>query len=143
MAYFDSNVFIYAVIYSKAVPQATEARVILECTEKGLVKAYTSTLTWDELVWVVRKTLGRRDAEDKGRMLLQFPNLKFINVGESTILQAQKLVERYGLKPRDAIHAAAALDKNLTMVSDDTDFDVVKGLKRISIKEFSTKLQRG
>ncbi|MHA1261420.1 MAG: type II toxin-antitoxin system VapC family toxin [Candidatus Freyarchaeota archaeon] len=66
-----------------------------------------------------------------------------ISVGESAILQAQKLVERYGLKPRDAIHAAAALDKNLTMVSDDTDFDVVKGLKRIGIKEFSTKLQRG
>lgn len=140
MSYLDSNVLIYPIIYGEAILQAAKARVILVCVEKGLVNAYTSTLTWDELVWVVRKTLGSKDAVEKGKMLLQFPKLKFIDVDENTLLQAQKLVEKYELKPRDAIHASAALSKSLTIISDDTDFDIVKELKRTSINQLADKL---
>ncbi len=55
MAYLDSNVLIYPIIYGDTIFQAAKARVILACVEKGFVDAYTSTLTWDELVWVVKK----------------------------------------------------------------------------------------
>jgi hypothetical protein len=140
MAYLDSNVFIYPVIYKETIPQAAKARVILAHVEKGLINAYTSTLTWDEFVWVVMKTLGNKDAVEKGKMLLQFPKLKFLSVDENTILKAQKLVEKYELKPRDAIHATGALSKNLTIISDDPDFDTVKELKRTSISQLADKL---
>ena len=50
----------------------------------------------------------------------------------STILNAQRLMDEYGLKPRDAIHAAAALENRIdTIVSYDKDFDEVRGLKRV------------
>jgi predicted nucleic acid-binding protein len=47
MPYIDSNVFIYPVIYkTETQPKAKE---ILLKIEKGELKAYTSTLTWDEV----------------------------------------------------------------------------------------------
>ncbi len=70
-------------------------------------------------------------------MLLQFPKLKFIEVDGSALLKAQRLLERYDLKQRDAINASAALSKNLTMISDDTDFDIVKELKRTNIRQLT------
>jgi predicted nucleic acid-binding protein len=138
MVYLHSNVLIYPIIYGDTIFQAAKARVILACVEKVFVDA--STLTWDELVWVVRKTLGSKGAAGKGKMLLQFPKLKFIEVGESALLKAQRLLEKYDLKQRDAIYASVALSKNLTMISDDTDFDVVKELKRKSIRQLADKL---
>jgi len=40
-------------------------------------------------------------------------------------------MERYPLKPRDAIHAATALaEEASTILSDDADFDAVKELHR-------------
>jgi predicted nucleic acid-binding protein len=41
-------------------------------------------------------------------------------------------MERYGLRPRDAIHAATAIENKITtIVSYDRGFDSVGGLKRI------------
>jgi predicted nucleic acid-binding protein len=41
-------------------------------------------------------------------------------------------MERYGLKPRDAIHAATAMENRITViVSYDKDFDRIRELKRV------------
>ena len=47
-----------------------------------------------------------------GRKFLEFPNLKLLNIKRSTVLRAQKLMEKYEIKPRDAIHAATALEND-------------------------------
>ncbi|MGD0451666.1 MAG: type II toxin-antitoxin system VapC family toxin [Candidatus Bathyarchaeia archaeon] len=136
MPYLDSNVFIYPVIYSvEAQPKAKKAKEILLSVENGKLSAYTSTLTWDEVVWVVNRTMGRNEGISQGRKLLGFPNLQFVPVDENVIANAQRLMDKYKLDPRDSIHLASALEKrSKSVISDDEDFDQIKEIKRIPIE---------
>lgn len=132
MAYLDSNIFIYPVLYSPETQEKSrKARELLLNVEKGELKAYTSTLTWDEVVWVIAKTLGREEGTSQGRKLLGFPNLEFIDVDKRTLSTAQMLLDKYNLRPRDSLHIASALNKNIkTIISDDEDFDKVTEITR-------------
>ena len=54
-----------------------------------------------------------------------------INVDESIITQAQRLMNKYRLSPRDSIHAASAIERRVEiLISDEEDFDQVKEIKR-------------
>ena len=132
MPYLDSNVFIYPVIYDEdAEPKVRRAKEILLSIENGKLSALTSSLTWDEVVWVVSKVMGRNEGVSQGKKLLGFPNLEFVVADENVLARAQKLVEKYKLSPRDSIHVASALQKRTrTVISDDRDFDTVKEIKR-------------
>lgn len=47
-------------------------------------------------------------------------------------MKAQDLLERYRIRPGDAIHAATAIENRITsVVSYDKDFDVIHGIERI------------
>jgi uncharacterized protein len=132
MAYIDSNVFIYPVIYSPETEEKSKkAKELLLKVENGEMKAYTSTLTWDEVVYVVARTMDWEEGTNIGRKLLGFPNLEFIDVDKLTLSMAQSLIDRYHIRPRDSIHIASALNKNVkTIISDDKDFDKVAERKR-------------
>lgn len=132
MSYIDSNIFIYPVVYSaENQEKARKAKEILLKIERGELKAYTSTLTWDEVVWVVSRTMGREDGADQGKKLLGFPNLEFIDVDKRVLSSAQMLLEKYKIKPRDSIHLASAITKNIrTVISDDNDLDKTKEIER-------------
>jgi uncharacterized protein len=136
MPYLDANVFIYPVIYQAEVePKAQKAKQILSNIEKGKMSAYTSTLTWDEVVWVVSKTMGRTEGVNQGRKLLGFPNLQFITADIGVLGRAQKLMDKYKINPRDSIHIASALEKKTKeIISDDSELDVVKEIKRINLE---------
>ncbi len=135
MPYIDSNVFLYPILYTEEVePKVKKAKQILRSIEKGELQAYTSTLTWDEVVWVVSKTMSRNEGISQGQKLLGFLNLQFANVDEKTLNSAQALMSKYNLRPRDSIHIASAIDRKLTtIISDDKDIDVVKEIKRTPI----------
>ena len=135
MAYIDSNVFIYPVLYSpEGLEKARKAREILLRIEKGELKAYTSSLTWDEVVWVIGRTLSWDDGSNQGRKLLAFPNLEFLDVDRRTMSSAQMLLDKYKLKPRDSIHVASAINRNLkTVISDDEELDRVKEIDRVPL----------
>jgi hypothetical protein len=132
MPYIDSNVFIYPVIYqTESQQKAKKAKEILLKIEKGEISAHTSTLTWDEVVWVVGKLLCRDDGINEGKKLLGFPNLEFINVDEGILTLAQNLLNKYKLSPRDSIHVASAVSRKVkAVISDDKDFDQVKEVTR-------------
>lgn len=136
MQYIDSNVFLYSALYSPDLePKAKKAKEILQKIENKELSAATSTLTWDEVVWVTAKLIGRTDGKAQGQKLLGFPNLKFINVDEKIIAQAQSLMNKYALNPRDSIHAASTLSRKGTIIiSDDEDFDQIKEIKRNPLK---------
>jgi predicted nucleic acid-binding protein len=71
-----------------------------------------------------------------GKFFLEFPNLKILKIDSEVIKEAQKLVETYKLKPRDAIHAACAIKNNIKeIISDDPDFGKVKEIKRIKLED--------
>lgn len=136
MQYVDSNVFLYSVLYSPDLePKAKRAKEILQKIENKELSAATSTLTWDEVVWVATKLLGRSGGISQGQKLLGFPNLEFVNVDEGVIALAQSLMDKYRISPRDSIHVASALSRKATIIiSDDEDFDQIKEIKRIPLK---------
>ena len=135
MPYIDSNIFIYPILYSiEKEPKAKKALQILLSIEKGDLSAYTSTLTWDEVVWVISKTMGKTEAISQGQKLLGFPNLDFIDVDTNIVTKAQNLIEKYNLKPRDSIHIASAIERKIkTIISDDQDLDLFSEIERISL----------
>jgi len=128
--YLDSNVFIYATLYSGEI--AEKSKEYLRRTSDGEFTAYTSVLTWDEVVYVVRKVAGVEESIKVGKILLKISFLEFLDVDYAICEDAQKLAEKYKLLPRDAIHASFALKYcDGTIISNDTDFDVINGLKRM------------
>ena len=131
--YVDSNIFLYPIIYKlEAIEEARESKDFLLKISEGSVEACTATITWDEIVWVIRRIFGLKSSIELGRKFLEFPNLKFLSVKRSVILRAQRLMEKYKIKPRDAIHAATALENNIeTIVSYDRDFDKLEEIKRL------------
>lgn len=136
MKYIDSNVFIYPILLdAKSDRKAELCRNILLKIADGSISAATSAITWDEIVWVVRKTLGRDVAVREGEKFLEFPNLKLVKVDESIIRTAQKIAKKHSIKPRDAIHSACCIENGIEeLLSDDSDFDRIDGIKRIPIK---------
>jgi len=135
MIYVDTNVFVYPIIYDETVERKVlEAKKVLIRIAEGSLEAMTASLTWDELTWIVRKTLGSKIAVEEGRKFLEFPNLKIVSVDERVIKEAQRIVERYGAKPRDAIHAGCAIKHRVReIISDDPDFDRIKEIRRVRL----------
>jgi len=135
MKYIDSNVFIYPVIYNYNITGVNKAKKYLLQIAKGHLKACTAALTWDELVWIVRKISNIEIAILEGEKFLKFPHLLILDVNHHVLQKAQEIIEEYYLKPRDAIHAATAIINNINqIISDDEDFDTIKELKRIPIR---------
>ena len=134
MFYIDANVFLYPVLYEESDRNAANARRILLKIASGEIDAATSVLSWDEFVWVVRKCIDTETSQKEGRKFLSFPNLHFLRIDEYTLEEAQRITEKYGLKPRDAVHIACALKNNIKeIISNDSDFDKVKEIKRTKI----------
>lgn len=137
MKYLDSNVFIYPVIAAeKTEKKAALAKSVLIKLAEGSLRGYTATLTWDELVWSVRRFIDVKTAIIEGRKFLDFPNLKLLRVDESVIRSAQEIIQKYNIKPRDAIHVGCAIKNGIReMISDDEDFDKIKEIKRVVLEK--------
>jgi len=134
ITYLDSNVFILAVFSNNN--KAMKAR---ELIKKGILSELsiaTSSLTVDEVVWKIwKETKDRSLAIEEGLRLLQFDNLKIVKIDSDVLKAALNFMKDYKiLKPRDAIHLAAALNAGASViVSDDSDFDNIKEIKRKSL----------
>jgi predicted nucleic acid-binding protein len=110
LVYIDTNVFLNYILYDpQSVPQALVARQFLEKVKDRQINACTSLLTWDEVVWVVRRELTIEDARKQGTEFLDFPGLAFLTVTKDIIKKAQGLIEKSSIKPRDAIHVSSAM----------------------------------
>ncbi len=128
MIYLDSNVFIYATLNTKEPGE--KARSLLLKIQLGEEKAETSALTFDEVFWAIKK-LDFEAALEACQALLNFPNLEIISADRDIAVLALQIIKKYHLAPRDAIHAATAIEtKAETVVSTDPHFDKIKELTR-------------
>ncbi|MHB1493594.1 MAG: type II toxin-antitoxin system VapC family toxin [Thermoplasmataceae archaeon] len=135
MIYIDSNVFIYAVLNTEFI--GNEARSILSQVQKGQIKASTSALTFDELIWIIKKERSRNDSLLAGEAFLNMSGLKLVEVNTNVLAGAIAIMKKYSLDPRDSIHAASAIiEKAEVMISEDKDFDKIREIKRRSIVSY-------
>jgi len=130
--YLDSNVFIYAAL-NRGV-KGERCRKIMEMLEVGKLSCAISCLVLDEVAWVVSKhrdfNTGRKVWSD----ILEIPNLKILSIDENIAVKAPSLMDKYKLRPRDAIHAALVVENAIgIIVSDDSDFDRVNEIQRIKL----------
>jgi len=130
--YVDANVFVYVLIYNKRLDEFKKSSNYLSQIINGNLVACSSTLTWDEVFYVAfRESKDIKTAAMVGKQLLMFSNLLFVGADFGIINQAQKIAEKYSMMPRDAIHAASALEYCAgEVISNDSDFDVVPEIKR-------------
>jgi len=129
MLYIDSNVFIYAALNTEEIGE--KARALLLKVQQGEEQASSSALTFDELVWAVKKYRTVEDAINAGEVFLNFPNLRLTLVNGELLASALNLIRKYRLDPRDSIHAATAiLERAEAIVSTDTHFDKIKEIRR-------------
>lgn len=131
--YVDSNVFIYPAIYDpEAIPESARARARLLEIVSGSIQAYTSALTWDEVTWTIRRLFGSEKAAAQGASFLRLPNLRLLRADIRVVSRAQSIVEDFDLKPRDAIHAATAIENGIEKIlSYDEDFQAIPDLTRV------------
>ncbi|MBI2137509.1 type II toxin-antitoxin system VapC family toxin [Candidatus Woesearchaeota archaeon] len=135
-AYLDANVFIYACTSEDAI--GTECQLILDALARGKLKAVTSSLTFDELLYKLARLKGMDAAILFTENFLSMPNLLLADVNESLVIRALQLVKNRNLLPRDAIHAATAeVHQADALVSDDKDFAGIRAPKWLSIAEFA------
>ena len=134
-AYLDASVFIASCLDTGA--NGEKARKIIDAVQKKRIYGYTCVLTFDESVFIIRKFRGFENSLIAGDDFLNIQHLNFIEVTYEIIASAQELIKKYKLKPRDAIHAACAIANGIkTIVSDDSDFDILKEIERKSAREF-------
>ncbi|MBS7631297.1 type II toxin-antitoxin system VapC family toxin [Candidatus Bathyarchaeota archaeon] len=130
--YLDANVFIYAALNLEDI--GSRARAILKRVQRGEISATSSALTFDELVWAVKKYRSLADAAIAGEAFLSMPGLELIDVDGDLLAVALEIMRRYQLDPRDSIHAASALSKKAeAIISTDEHFDKFTEIKRRSI----------
>lgn len=129
MIYLDANIFIFAATNTEE--KGDQSRLLIKNIREGKAKAATSALTFDEVVWKVKQERGSEAALAAGKAILEMRNLLILDVTESILWEAYRLIAEYKLDPRDAIHAASCLVHGIvTIVSEDIDFDKVKELHR-------------
>ena len=134
LLYLDSNVFIFAALSSDI--KAVKSKELIKKIILGELIGVTSSLSIDEIVWKIwKETKNRTVAIEEGLRVLQFNNLGIIGIDGKIMKASLNFMKMYkSLKPRDAIHIAAAISAGASViVSDDSDFDNIKEIKRRSL----------
>jgi len=130
--YVDAGAFMIALLHEKNFPRYKECETFLRAVARGTRRAVTATLTWDEVTYAVRRIAGPEVSIDKSRDLYSFPHLEWLPVNQIVLHRAVSLYGSLPMRPRDALHAACALENGeKEIVSEDRAFDHVPGLTRL------------
>jgi predicted nucleic acid-binding protein len=154
--YLDTN-FIHAHLRAKrdatlGPVEAWRVRVLSEMDDGGGVisalvldeLAYRLVLAWlrddgdDDPLSTFRRDAGVAMRSVRSRLTSTWRSvdslaLELQPAGHTVVERAKSLMSQPGLAPRDAFHAAHALEAGCDLIaSSDTDFDLVSGLKRVA-----------
>ena len=131
MIYLDANFFILCNFDTGS--RGENARTLQLKISKG-TRAATSALALDEVTWVLIKNRKMEVLRETIEDIFAIQNLSVLEVHGTDALDALDYVEKDRLKPRDAFHLAIMKSNKINeIVSDDQDFDRVKGIKRIKL----------
>jgi predicted nucleic acid-binding protein len=143
-------------LFLRLQDSATEP--LMRRIQVGEIRAYTSVLTFDELVYRLLLTLIRdkyggspldRLRQDERSMIAEFhpfiepkllrlqdfPNLTLLDITPADLRQMNQNMRNYLLRPRDALHLAAMQKVNcFNLVSQDKDFDHIPSINRYTVE---------
>ena len=129
MIYLDANVFVIANLDTEKL--GDDARSLLKDVQTGKLEAASSALSFDEIVWAVKKNRTLEDSIMAGEAFLNMPRLKLVAVNGDLLASTLTIMREYHLNPRDSIHAASAMTEGIdTIVSQDKHFDKLKEIRR-------------
>jgi hypothetical protein len=135
LIYLDSNIFISAALYEDEV--GNNSRKIIKEIRLGNYEASTSTLTFDEVYWIVKREKDKKNALRIVKSMLKMKNLKFISVDKSILWKTYEILDENDLGPRDSIHLSCALESGSElMISEDSDFEDIDLIESININDF-------
>ncbi len=134
-AYLDANFFIIALLDREKSGEIAYGIHDALCTGKFI--GYTSSLTFDEIMWVLKRNKKPHLIAEAVNDLYTTPNLKILPVSAEVPLLSLEYIKDYGLNPRDAFHLAVMAENEIqSIVSDDSDFAKIKGIKHFSLPNF-------
>jgi predicted nucleic acid-binding protein len=110
--YWDSDAFLG---WLQAEPGKTELCAgTLKRADQGEVIIFTSALTIAEVLWMRGAPMVPQEKADIVRKFFRRSYIRVRNVTRSIAEGAQDLVWNHGIRPKDAIHVATALDAHVT-----------------------------
>jgi len=126
--YIDSNIFIFAAMDKDRLGK--DCRKIIGLINNGKLSCAASFLVIDEVLWVLKKNVGKDDAIKIAKAMLSMP-IRWIDVDRSVMLKMMDIYQRTTLDPRDTIHVSSMKEMGLSeIISEDDDFDKVEGIIR-------------
>jgi len=120
LIYWDSDAFLGWLQDEPGKVELCEGTI--ERAKRGEVLIVTSTLTIAEVLWLRG---GPRIAEDKAEIVRKFFRRSYVRVRNVTRMMAenaQDLVWKHGVRPKDAIHVATAIDAKCPVLETFDDF---------------------
>lgn len=135
MKLIDTNIILYSL--GREHPLKEPCRRLIAKIASGEISANIDVEVLQEVLYVYTHRNERIKGIAACRYLLDiFPNP--FPVAKNEISTAITFMDKYPLLvSRDAIHAAVVASNKLKgIISEDNDFDMIKGIKRFKCKEF-------
>jgi predicted nucleic acid-binding protein len=135
-AFLDACLFIYL------NAMVDDERRLVEGLFKRLLEEqlFTGMLVIDKVLYISRKYGVSYETTLDFLKNIVLPYAEVLPVEEKDSKPAEKYLLKYGLKPSDAIHLATMEKAGISnIVSEDREFDKVRGIKRIWITSSAEK----
>lgn len=135
MKLIDTNIILYSL--GRKHPLKEPCRRLIAKIVSGEIAANIDIEVLQEVLYVNTYRNERIKGIDTCRYLLDiFPNP--FPVSKNEISLAISFMDKYSsLVSREAIHAAVVVNNKLKgIISEDSDFDAIKGIKRFKCKDF-------
>lgn len=131
--FVDANLLIYLNTLRDPGKRRIYENFYLEILSRH--KAYTDALVLNEVIYI-----SARRYRAPYRVSMEFidsivlPFVEILPLGEAEYRRAAEIIEKYQVKPSDALHVAAMALHNVSgIASEDREFDRIDGLTRIWI----------
>lgn len=118
------------------------AEKIIRHIHEGKIKGiYASVAVLQEIIfWFFNRGL-LKELILALNIITHIKNIEWVELTPEICITASLLMDKYGIGPFDAYHAATAIQKDKTILSTEHVYDRIKGIRRINPKEFIKSLQ--
>lgn len=131
--FIDANLLVYLNTLT-----TEDVRVIYENFYLNLMaehRIYTDVLVLDEVIYVSKKRYSVPYVTTLSFIeSIVLPYTTVLPLSEDEYKEAAKLIEKYNVKPSDALHIGAMITNRIpTLVSEDKELDRISEIKRVWI----------